>query len=296
MSATSVLYDAPGPRARRRNRVLSIAVLGLVLWAAWTVYSRFEENGQWAGEKWEPFRQAQVWENFLLPGIAGTLRAFATGAVLAIAFGLVFGVGRLHPSGPVRWLAGAVVEFFRAIPLVILMIFIYLLQPTINLEPSVFWAVVLGLMLYNGSVIAEVIRAGVNALPTGQSEAGLAIGLTRQQTLATILLPQAIRSMLPAIVAQLVVVNKDTALGYILAYGELLYQLSQVGGNYDNMVPAAMVIAGVYLVLNLTLSGFATWLERRLSRRGHTAGKVGRADAAVLVLPDAGMGGGGGGL
>lgn len=287
----SVLYDAPGPRGRAVNLVASLVGLAVLLWVAWVVFSKFDDTGQWAAAKWKPFLHGQVWQNFLLPGIVGTLKAFALGSVLSLAFGVVLAVGRLSDTKPVRITASIVVEFFRSIPLLLLMMFLYYLQPTIGMTSNVFLAVSLGLMFYNGSVLAEVIRAGVHSLPRGQREAGLAIGLTQGQTLAQILLPQAIRAMLPAIVAQLVVVLKDTALGYILAYEELLNQLPKLGNNFHNLIPAAMVIAAIYIVLNSALGFLATWLERFLSRSSKGE-PVAEHEEPLLSLPGVGMPGG----
>ncbi|MFT4287727.1 amino acid ABC transporter permease [Nocardioides sp.] len=261
---TSVLYDVPGPRARVRNLVLNIVGVVILLAIAWFVYAKFDETGQWAGEKWKPLFEWGTWDNFVIPGLLGTLKAFVAGAVLSIAFGLVFGVGRMSGNRWVSWASVAVIEFFRAIPLLLLMLFIYALWPSLGLDANPFVAVVLGLMLYNGSVIAEIVRAGVNSLPSGQREAGLAVGLTQGQTMRLVLLPQALRAMLPAIVAQLVVVLKDTALGYIIGYVELLNQLNKLGSQgARNMVPAAIVIAAVYIILNNLLSFVADQLEKR---------------------------------
>lgn len=274
MSA-SVLYDAPGPRAKALNWFYSVVALTALGYAVWFVYSKFEETGQWEREKWTPFIDADVWTNLLIPGLIGTLSAFAVGSLLALLFGFVFAVGRLSDLKIVSVPCGAVVEFFRSIPMLLLMFFIYFMQPALGIVPtSIFWAVVLGLMLYNGSVIAEIIRAGVHALPKGQKEAGVAIGLSPGQVMRTILLPQAVRSMMPAIIAQLVVLLKDTALGYVLGYSELLNQIPKLDGNFHNLIPAAIVIAAIYIALNTTLGLVATWIEARTRKVGHTAGPV----------------------
>lgn len=280
--AASVLYDAPGPRGKALNWVYSVIALGAFGYIAWIVFSKFNETGQWAAEKWKPFLEAPAWENFLLPGILDTLMAFAVGSLLALAFGFVFAVGRLSPAKAISIPSGVVVEFFRAIPMLLLMFFIYFIQPQVGIVPtSIFWAVVLGLMLYNGSVIAEIIRAGVQALPKGQREAGVAIGLSPGQVMRTILLPQAVRSMLPAIIAQLVVLLKDTALGFVLGYSELLSQVNKLDNNFHNLIPTAIVVALIYIALNTTLGLVANWIEARTRRVAHTAGPVGAADELV---------------
>jgi glutamate transport system permease protein len=293
MSA-SVLYDAPGPRAKALNWIYSGAALVVLGYIAWLIFSKFKETGQWDGEKWTPFLDADVWNNLLIPGLIGTLSAFAVGSLLALVFGFIFAVGRLSDLKIISVPCGVVVEFFRAIPMLLLMFFIYFMQPSLGFTPtSIFWAVVLGLMLYNGSVIAEIIRAGVRALPKGQKEAGVAIGLTQGQVMRTILLPQAVRSMLPAIIAQLVVLLKDTALGYVLGYSELLAQVKQLDVNFHNLIPAAIVVAVIYIVLNTILGLVATWIEARTRRVGHTAGPVGTTeDPVVQTATAAGMPGG----
>ncbi|MFE6507699.1 amino acid ABC transporter permease [Nocardioides sp. NPDC057767] len=287
MSA-SVLYDAPGPRAKALNWIYSGVALVLLGYVAWFVYSKFDETGQWESEKWTPFLDADVWNNLLIPGLIGTLSAFAVGSVLALVFGFVFAIGRLSDVKLISIPCAVVIEFFRAIPMLLLMFFIYFMQPSLGITPtSIFWAVVLGLMLYNGSVIAEIIRAGVNALPNGQREAGFAIGLTRTQVMWAILLPQAVRSMLPAIIAQLVVLLKDTALGYVLGYSELLNQVPKLDGNFHNLVPAAIVVAVIYIILNTILGLVANWIEARTRRVAHTAAPVGDPAAVDPIAAEA---------
>lgn len=281
----SVLYDVPGPRARARNMVFNVLGLLIAGAAGWYVYAKFAEDpegpqtSQWDGEKWKPFIEADTWNNFLLPGIEGTLKAAAVAAVLAMAFGVLCAVGRMSSVRPVAWVAAALIEFFRAVPLLIMMIFLWL-APTklFGADANVFLAVVLALMLYNGAVIAEVIRAGVQALPRGQREAGAAIGLSNGQVMRLVLLPQALRAMLPAIVAQLVVLLKDSALGYIIGYAELLRQGNNIATNFSNLIPALLVTAAIFIAMNVALTALANWIERRTRRRGRTAGAVGHTD------------------
>lgn len=282
--STSVLYDAPGPRARARNLVLTALAVAALAALLWLVYSRFDEKGQWEWSLWEPLLKASTWTTYLVPGLLNTLKAFAVAAVLSVPFGVVFALGRLSGNRAIRWVAGAVVEFFRAIPVLILMFFIYAVQPMLGISPTnLFWSVVLALVFYNGSVLAEVIRAGVNALPRGQREAGMAIGLRPMQVQLSILLPQAFRSMLPAIIAQLVVILKDTALGYILGFQELLRNMDLVASTYNNVIQVAILVAAMFIIVNIALGASATWVERRLSRgkKGAVAGTDMAATAAV---------------
>jgi glutamate transport system permease protein len=261
-----VLYDAPGPRARRRNRILTV-LCGLGLLAlCWYVVGRFAAHGQWAAAKWRPFTDGTVWTRFLVPGLLHTLAAAAVGMVLALTFGVVFAVARLSSR---RWIgvpAGAVVEFCRAVPLLLLIFFVFYGLPFLIQRPvPSFWAVVAGLTVYNGAVLAEAFRAGVRAVPRGQSDAAYALGMRTAQVLRHVLLPQAARTMLPVIVGQLVVLLKDTALGYIIAYPELLQRVNEVTANYGNVVPVALVAVACYVTVNATITAVAGWLDRRTS-------------------------------
>lgn len=288
---TNVLYDVPGPRARARNTILNVVGLVVFLGLAWFVYDKFDETGQWAGEKWEPFIQGDTWTNFLLPGIGNTLKAAAVAGALAMVFGFVFAVGRMSENKAIAWASATVVEFFRSVPLLILMIFLWLAPTALfDADANVFMAVVVALMLYNGSVIAEVIRAGVQALPRGQREAGLSVGLTGGQTMRAIQLPQAVRSMLPAIIAQTVVLLKDSALGFYIGYAELLRQGNFLASNsgVGNIVPTLIVIASIFIAINVTLGALANWIERRTRRTGHTSGPVGHAAAVPAAAGQTG--------
>ncbi len=273
MSA-SVLFDAPGPRARARHRLIAVvgglALLGVLL----LVLKALADNGDLAGAKWSPFLDWSTWRYYLLLGLINTLKAAALSVVLAIAFGVLFGLGRLSHNRPVRWASGVVVEFFRSVPVLIMMIFffgIYATNQVFSAENNPFAAVVTGLTLYNGSVIAELVRSGIHSLPSGQAEAGLSIGLTRSQTMRAVLLPQAITAMLPALVSQLVVITKDTALGYIITYPELLQQANNLASLNSNVISALLVVAAIFIILNNILTAVAGRIEQRVNRRGGKA-------------------------
>jgi glutamate transport system permease protein len=306
VSSTSVLFDAPGPRARVRNHVVSAVTLVVVVLVLWVAYSKLQAKGQLQAEKWEPFLTGNLWMNFILPGVQGTLTAAALSIVLAGALGLVLGVGRLSHTVPIRWVSSVAVEFFRAVPVLVLMIFAYFLYATYDVFPSKHLAlagVVTGLTLYNGAVIAEIVRAGVSALPRGQSEAAFALGLTWGQTMRSVLLPQAITSMLPVLISQLVVVLKDTAIGFVITYLEMVRQGTQIGATYGNYIAALVVIAVLMISVNFALSEFAIWLEGRMrrSRRAPTPlaaeaiEQEGAPGAKVLPSTAGTFGAGGGG-
>ena len=260
--STSILFDAPGPRTVARHRLYSVisyvALAALVAAALWRMY----DTGQFAYDKWEPLLTPAYIEALLVDGLLKTLQMAFLSIVFAVIFGLVFGMGKLSDHSWVSWPCWVVVEFFRAVPLLLLIIFIFF---SFGVGDGIgsFWSVVVGLTLYNGAVLAEVFRAGVNAVPRGQSEAAYAIGMRKTQVMNVVLLPQAVKIMLPAIISQCVVALKDTSLGfYILAPG-----LTAVGRGiwiqFGNQFQVAIVVAALYILANLVLTWIATWAQRR---------------------------------
>jgi glutamate transport system permease protein len=292
MSAkATVLYDAPGPKARIRNNALSVVAAIVLVVVAWLVYRALDENGQLTAEKWDPFLEPSSWTTYLLPGIKGTLIAAALSIVLALILGSILGIGRLSDHRSVRAVAGTFVEIFRAIPVLILMIFTYQIYAEYDVFKSkdlALAAVVTGLTLYNGSVIAEIVRAGIRSLPKGQSEAAQALGLRKSQMMSAVLLPQAITAMLPAIVSQMVVALKDSALGYLIGYIEVVRSGQQLGSYYGNYLPALLVVAAIMIVLNSTLSYVATTLEARLRRTRRRRGEGDVLEVGVTGVPGTG--------
>ncbi|MBT2549945.1 amino acid ABC transporter permease [Arthrobacter sp. ISL-65] len=271
---SSVLYDVPGPKARRVSLIGS--VIGVVLIAAllaWAVMT-LAQQGIFQAQRWAIFGQADVW-SLIASGIGATLAAAAIAAVIAFPLGLLLCLMRISDVAWIRIPTRIVLEFLRGMPVVLMMLFVLLVFAT-----SSFIAVVTGLVLYNAAIFAEIIRAGIQSLPRGQREAGLAIGLTSFQSRLTIELPQAVRRMLPSLVAQLVVLLKDTSLGYIVAYGELLRAV-QVMADFlgpQFLFPVFFVAAAIYIAINLAVSRLAIWIERRGSKKA--AGGVAKAPTA----------------
>ncbi|WP_159617954.1 amino acid ABC transporter permease [Arthrobacter zhaoguopingii] len=287
MSAQNVLFDAPGPKSRRNifigNIIGALLIAGLLAYVVFLLGGK----GQLAAGKWTPFLEGRTWEFFLLPGLLSTLRAAAIAVVTSVLFGLIFGLGRLSHVKPIRWFAGLVVEFFRAVPVLLMMIFLWLALGRSNLvENAPFWAVVIALTLYNGSVIAELIRSGVQGLPKGQREAGLAIGMTQMQSLRTIEVPQALIAMLPALVSQFVVILKDSALGYIIGFPELLQNARRLGVGEGNLLQSLLIAAVIFIIINFALSSLATRLSTLLSFRSKGTARDDKQDGVIAAEPE----------
>ena len=303
MSAeTSVLFDAPGPKARVRHRI--IAAVGVVLLLVLAVFVikglANPENDQLTAAKWVPFLECVVVDGLPDPGT--DRHAAGSGhqrGPLGDRSASLLGLGRLSQIALVRIVCGIFVEFFRAVPVLMMMLFAYyfgLFALHISGSALPLFGVVVGLTFYNSCVIAELVRSGVHSLPRGQREAGCAIGLTSGQTLTSVLLPQAITAMLPSIVSQLVVILKDSALGYNIAYLELLRQGQNLAVYEGNLIPTLIVLAVIYIVMNCgpdprrpgpggeTAQRQARhpprpterWRQPRPGRRGRAAGGSGR--------------------
>ncbi|MET9661756.1 amino acid ABC transporter permease [Streptomyces sp. NPDC006510] len=269
---SSVLYDAQGPRAKQRNILYTVLFMLCAAAVVWWVYDGLAEKHQLDWIKWEPFfTSSQPWVTYIWPGLQNTLKAAFFALIIALPLGALFGIGRLSDHRWVRVPAGVVVEFFRAIPVLILMIIanaVYSEYTNISTDDRPLYAVVTGLVLYNASVLAEIVRAGIHTLPKGQGEAAKALGMRKGQTMVFVLLPQAVTAMLPAIVSQLVVIVKDTALGgAVMTFPELLASVRPMAANYGaNTIACFTVVALIYLLVNFALTSFASRLERWLRR------------------------------
>ena len=265
----TVLYDTPGPRGRRTNLILTVATIIVTALILWWVGSTLAANGQFEADKWTPVLKSTTWTTYLLQGLVGTLTAAALSIVLALAIGAALGLGRLSDKAWLRWICAILVEFFRAVPVLILIIFAYQLFAQYAVFPSAmlsFAAVVFGLTLYNGSVIAEILRSGIMSLPKGQTEAALALGLTRRQTTITIAL-------------------KDSALGYTIGYVEVVRSGIQSASYYRNFFAALLVVAAIMFLINFALTRVAQRIEYQL-RAGRARRNI---VAAVPHQPDQGL-------
>lgn len=264
MSA-GVLFDAPGPATRARHRTYSVlAGLAMVAGLAFVLW-RLYDTGQLEYDKWEPFLTPRYIEAILVDGLLITLQMAFSAVIGAVVFGVLFGVGKLSDHAWVRWPCWLVVEFFRAVPVIMLMIFCFyaIFGGMDELSRRTYWSVVLALTLYNGAVLAEVFRAGINAVPRGQAEAAYAIGMRKTQVMTIVLLPQAVKIMIPAIISQMVVALKDTSLGYAVAGLGLTRIAKPIYQQFGNHVPTIIVITAIYVVVNLLLTLLATWIQKK---------------------------------
>jgi glutamate transport system permease protein len=283
-----VLFDLPGPKARARIRIAT--VIGTVLVAALVAFVLFRlgRNGQLDPQRWSVlFDPASGVPQALGQALLRTLRVAAVAMLFATVLGLLLAVGRLSDHRVVRIAVTTVIEFFRAIPLLVVIFALYFVLPSFGIRLSTYAALTIGLVLYNMAVLAEIFRAGILSVDRGQSEAAYGIGLRKSQVMRLVLLPQAVRRMLPVLVAQLVVLLKDSSLGFIIGYFELLRQARSLvefftprfGNEYTFQLYVAAGL--IYIIVNVLLSQLAKYIERRSRRSPKTAATT------ALVMPDA---------
>lgn len=261
-----VLADELGPRAKRRVLVISAVAAGVLAAALAVAAFRLYDKDQLEWERWKPFTDVDVLR-FLLGGLQATLEAALVAMGFALIVGGVLALLRLSQTAPVRWLATAWVEFFRGVPLLLLIFFTFFGLPKYGVSISPFQALVLALVLYNGAVLGEIFRAGILSLDRGQTEAAYAIGLDYWRAMLLVVIPQAARRMIPAIVSQLITLLKDTSLAFVITYEELLRRGRINGEFYHNILQSYVVVALMYIAVNFTLSRIARRLEVRQRRR-----------------------------
>lgn len=259
--SASFLYDQPGPRGRRNiflgsvvSSLVFLIVIGLGLW-------QFGSHGQLDADRWEPFLEWPIWR-YLFVGLLGTLEAAAIVAVLAGVLGNLLALGRLSRIRPLRWLCSAYIEIARTVP-VLLMIYLMLFGlPQIGINFPTIWKLVIPLVVANSAVFAEIVRAGIMSLPSGQREAALSLGMRGSQTTSYVVLPQALRNVAPSLVSQLVSLLKDTSLGYIVAFTELLYRGQVLASFLHLLIPTYVAVTVIYLIVNGSLTSLASRLQR----------------------------------
>lgn len=265
-TATQVLFDAPGPKGRARIALLSIlssvailAVIGLGLW-------QFQKNGQLDPNKWVVYLRADYLA-FLGRGLLGTLKVTAVAAVVAFPFGLLLALARLSRFGALSRAATVWIEFFRGIPMLLVVYAFLLALPAYGVTVPRFWMLVIPMILVSAATTAEVFRAGIKAVDIGQHEAAAAIGLGRRDALLSVILPQAVRLVLPSLILALVTLLKDSTLGYVVSYNELQFQGKTMVSITRYLVQTYVVVSVIYIALNFLLTRIALALDARMKAR-----------------------------
>ncbi len=262
MSIRDALYEQPGPRTRKRVAIGTVISLALVAVLIALVGRRFYITGQFAPRYWTFFTKWSTWR-FLLQGFAGTVRVALTAGTIALVLGIALMLGRISHLRALSSICRVVTDFFRGVPSLLLIYFFFLVVPQYGIKMPAFWMLTLPVALAAAGVLAEVFRAGVNAVPKGQVEAALSLGLSPMRTTFKIVLPQAIRFVIPSLISQLVVVVKDTTVAYVVSYPDLMQNARVLITNYDALVSTYFVIAIIYILINYAINKASVYVAHR---------------------------------
>jgi glutamate transport system permease protein len=264
VSMRDALYEAPGPKTRRRTRIITLISLVLLAIGIALVVRQFDVTGQLEPKYWSFFLKPTTW-TYLASGFAGTFRVAFTAGFIALILGVVFMLGRTSRNVVVSTIFRIIIDFFRGVPSLLLIYFFYLALPQYGFRIPAFWMITLPVALAASGVLAEVFRAGVNAVPKGQTEAALSIGLTPSQTMFKIVLPQALKIVVPSLISQLVVVVKDTTVAYVVSYPDLMQNARVLITTHDALLQVYFVVAILYIIVNFAINQLSIYMARRSS-------------------------------
>ena len=256
-SMRDALYEAPGPKTRVKmfvGTIVSLAAIAALI--AFVVY-RFWVTGQLSSRYWELFSWRTTWI-YLGKGLLGTFQVALTAAVILLMLGRISHIRLLSVA------CGVITNFFRGVPSLLFIYGFFFIVPSLGLKMDSFWMLTIPISLAASGVLAEVFRAGVNAVPRGQTEAGLSIGLSRWKVKSKIVLPQAIRFVIPSLISQLVVVVKDTALAYVVTFPDLMQNAQVLRTNYDALVSTYLVVAVIYILINYLINKASVYASHRM--------------------------------
>ncbi|MFR3274121.1 MAG: amino acid ABC transporter permease [Collinsella phocaeensis] len=262
-SIRDALYEAPGPRTRRRMHVATAVSAVLVLMGIAAIVRQFYVTGQLAPRYWSFLTRPTTWA-FLLQGFRGTVSVALVAGAIALVLGLLLMLGRMSSIRALSAACRGVIDFFRGVPSLLLIYFFFLVVPQYGIKLSSFWMITLPVALAASGVLAEVLRAGVNAVPAGQVEAAWSIGMRPAQIMRTVILPQAVHFVIPSLISQLVVVVKDTTVAYVVSYPDLMQNARVLITNYDALVSMYLTVAFVYILLNYVINKLSGIVARRM--------------------------------
>jgi glutamate transport system permease protein len=264
VSMRDALYEAPGPKTRRRTRIVTFISLILVALGIALIVRQFYVTGQLDAKYWSFFLKPTTW-TYLASGFVGTFKVAFTAGIIALILGVIFMLGRTAHNKVISTIFRVIIDFFRGVPSLLLIYFFYLALPQYGFRIPAFWMITMPVALAASGVLAEVFRAGVNAVPKGQTEAALSIGLTPSQTMFKIVLPQALKIVVPSLISQLVVVVKDTTVAYVVSYPDLMQNARVLITTHDALLQVYFVVAILYIIVNFAINQLSIYMARRSS-------------------------------
>lgn len=275
MSAANVtirdaLYEAPGPKTKKRIVIFTAVSLVALAALIFLIIRQFYITGQLNAKYWSLFTRFTTWK-FLAEGLVGTLQVALVSSVVAFVIAFLLMVGRINRNKIVSWISTALIELSRGIPTLLFIYFFFLVAPQLGLKLPTFWKISLPVALSAAGVVAEVLRSGVNAVPKGQTEAAVALGMRNVTVFTKIVFPQAFRYVIPSLISELVIVLKDTTFAYVVSYADLMQNARVLISNYDALLSVYLVVALIYILINYLLNQASVAVAKRLKATGAAA-------------------------
>lgn len=262
ISVRDALYEAPGPRARRRIVIATaVSLVGFALLGA-AVIRQFYRTGQLDAKYWSFLARPTTWR-FMGRGLAGTLEVALAAGVVTFVLGFLLMLGRISSSRILRGISTALIEFTRGVPTLLFIYFFFLVVPQLGFKLPAFWKIAAPVAISAAGVVAEVLRSGVNAVPKGQREAALSLGMSGRSVFLKVVFPQAIRYVIPALISELVIVVKDTTFAYVVNFPDLMQNAKVLISNYDALLSVYLVVALIYIFINYLLNKASDLVARR---------------------------------
>ena len=265
------LYEMPDKRTGRIITAVTVVSLLAIVVFIFYIVRLFQENGQFDEKYWDFFMRFTTWR-FIFEGLLGTIEASLLAGVLALFMGFVFMIMRICFYKPLNWAGTALTEFTRGVPTLLFIYFFFLYIPKIGINLPSIWRVSLPVAISASGMVSEVLRSGVHAVPKGQREAALSIGMREIKVFTKIVFPQAIRYVIPALVSDLVIVVKDTTFSYIVNFPDLMQNAKVLISNYDALLSVYLMAAVIYILINYLLNKISV----KLAKRGGMVPVVGR--------------------
>ncbi len=259
-----MLYEPPGPKAKKTIIVVTVLSLGALAVLIGLIIRRFYVMGQLDSRYWFFFAKLSTWR-FLGEGLLGTIEAAAASGVLAFAAGFLLLLARICRFRILNAVSIAIIEFTRGVPTLLFIYFFFLVAPQLGIKLPVFWKITIPVSLSACGIVAEVLRSGVNAVPKGQKEAALCLGMTDWRVFNQIVFPQALRYVIPSLISELVIVVKDTTFAYVVNFPDLMQDAKVLISNYDALLSVYLVVAVIYILINYLLNRISAYTAGKRS-------------------------------
>ncbi len=252
-SIIDVLYEAPGPKARRKIRAATIVSMAVLLCLLVLIILQFYKNGQLDPRYWSIFLRKTTW-TFLGEGLLGTVKAALGASLVSFGIAMLLMLWRISSRKILRGISVTLIEFTRGIPTLLFIYFFFLLAPQFGLKLPAYWKITLPVAISACGVVAEVLRSGVQSVPRGQWEAAMSLGMRWGSMFFKVIFPQAFRYVIPALISEIVIVLKDTTFAYVVNYADMMQNARVLISNYDALLSVHLVVAVIYILINYVLN------------------------------------------